>query len=251
MKELKNYKLNPENPRQIQKEKFEKLCKSLKEFPVMLKYRPIVVDKYNMILGGNMRFRALQANGETEVPDEYIVCADDLTPEQYNEFIIKDNIEFGGMDWDKIANDWDAQQLLEWGLDISEMSLNKDVEEDEAPLLEETEEPKSKLGEIYQLGKHRLMCGDATNLDNVKLLMADATADLLHTDPPYNVDYTGKTKDALKIENDKKDDETFKQFLIDAFVNASVVMKDGGAFYIYHADSEGYNFRGGGATCRL
>ena len=106
------------------------------------------------------------------------------------------------------------------------------------------EEPKSARGEIYRLGRHRLMCGDSTSIDDIEKLMDGQKADLLLTDPPYNVDYTGKTKDALKIENDVQEDSDFRQFLRDAFSGADAVMRPGACFYIWHADSEGYNFRG-------
>lgn len=105
-------------------------------------------------------------------------------------------------------------------------------------------ESRSKPGDIYQLGQHRLMCGDSTSIDDVERLMGGDKADLLLTDPPYNVDYEGKTSDKLKIENDKMEDSQFRQFLRDAFSAADVVMKPGAAFYIWHSDSEGFNFRG-------
>ena len=106
------------------------------------------------------------------------------------------------------------------------------------------EEPKSRLGDIYMLGNHRLMCGDSARITDVEKLMGGVQADMLLTDPPYNVDYEGKTKDKLKIENDKMDNDNFRQFLVDAFSNADMAMKPGAVFYIWHADSEGYNFRG-------
>ena len=119
----------------------------------------------------------------------------------------------------------------------------KEVEEDEfepQPL----EEPKSRVGQVYKLGRHRLIVGDSTDQAVIDKLMDGAEADLLITDPPYNVDYTGKTKDALKIENDKMSDSHFRQFLVDALSACNKVMKPGAAFYIWHADSEGFNFRG-------
>ena len=120
-----------------------------------------------------------------------------------------------------------------------------EIVEDEAP--EIPEEPKSKLGDIYQLGDHRLICGDSTDINVINRLMDGAKVDLYITDPPYNVDYEGKTKDALKIQNDHMEDDKFRQFLRDAFVTADTVMRAGAVFYIWHADSEGYNFRG---ACR-
>jgi site-specific DNA-methyltransferase (adenine-specific) len=106
------------------------------------------------------------------------------------------------------------------------------------------EKPKSKLGDIYQLGRHRVMCGDSTSVEDVEKLMGGTRVDLLLTDPPYNVAYEGKTKDALTIENDNMDNDNFRDFLRSAFYSADNVMKEGAVFYIWHADSEGYNFRG-------
>jgi DNA modification methylase len=119
-----------------------------------------------------------------------------------------------------------------------------ETEEDEPPAVEEGEPPVSQPGEIYQLGNHRLMCGSATLLEDVEKLANGTACDLFLTDPPYNVDYTGKTKDALKIDNDKQGNDQFRQFLVDGFTNAVAVLKKGASFYIFHADSEGYNFRG-------
>lgn len=120
-----------------------------------------------------------------------------------------------------------------------------DAEEDEAPEPEDT--AVSLPGVVYQLGNHRVLCGDATSADDMQKLMGDVMADLYLSDPPYNVDYTGKTKEALKIENDKKSDTDFLAFLADAFARVSDHLKAGAAFYIWHADSEGFNFR---AACR-
>lgn len=124
---------------------------------------------------------------------------------------------------------------------------NDIVEDDFEPELPET--PIAKLGDIWQLGRHRLMCGDSTVLGDVEKLMNGDLADLLLTDPPYNVDYEGGTKEHLKIENDKQTDDNFRQFLTDAFSNANMVMKAGAVFYIWHSDSEGYNFRGACRDC--
>jgi len=108
-------KNNPNNPRLIKDDKFQKLVKSVKEFPEMLEIRPIVVDKDNIVLGGNMRLRACQEAGLKEV---HIIQADQLTEKQQREFIIKDNVGFGEWDWDDIANNWDSDEIENWGFDV-------------------------------------------------------------------------------------------------------------------------------------
>jgi ParB-like chromosome segregation protein Spo0J len=120
---ISEIKPNPKNPRLIKDEKFKKLVKSIKEFPQMLELRPIVVDENNIILGGNMRFKALKEAGYTEVS---IVRANNLTEEQKDEFIVKDNVGFGEWDWDVLANEWDAELLNDWGLFVPEMPTEVD-----------------------------------------------------------------------------------------------------------------------------
>jgi ParB-like chromosome segregation protein Spo0J len=122
---LSEIKPNPKNPRLIKDEKFKKLVQSIKDFPQMLELRPIVVDENNIILGGNMRFKALKEAGYTEVS---IVRANDLTNEQKDEFIVKDNVGFGEWDWDSLANEWDAEKLDEWGLDVPIFKEDMDSE---------------------------------------------------------------------------------------------------------------------------
>lgn len=128
----------------------------------------------------------------------------------------------------------------------SDMFIDKSEEDDEVPEL--PKKAQSKAGDIYELGSHRVMCGDATDPQALYSLCGANKVDMYLTDPPYNVDYEGKTKEALTIKNDKMADNIFQQFLIDAFKNADLMMKKGAVFYIWHADSEGYNFRGGCKT---
>jgi len=118
MVKLSAIKPNPSNPRLIKDEKFEKLKQSIKDFPQMMELRPMVVDETMTLLGGNMRFKALQDLGYKEIPDNWIKKASELTEEQKKEFIIKDNVGFGEWEWDQLANEWDMEQLAEWGLDI-------------------------------------------------------------------------------------------------------------------------------------
>jgi hypothetical protein len=119
--DIRQIRPNPENPRVIKDNKFQKLVKSITELPQMLELRPIVVNKDMIVLGGNMRLKACEAAGLTEVP---VVFADNLTPEQEREFIIKDNSSFGEWDWDLLANEWDVDQLQEWGMDIGGFDLS-------------------------------------------------------------------------------------------------------------------------------
>ena len=112
---ISEVKTNPKNPRLIKDDKFKKLVKSIQEFPQMLELRPIVVDENNIVLGGNMRLKACKEAGLKEV---FIVRAENLTEEQKDEFIVKDNVGFGEWDWDMLANEWDTEKLTDWGLDL-------------------------------------------------------------------------------------------------------------------------------------
>ena len=142
---INQVKTNPNNPRLIKDDKFKKLVRSVKEFPEMLEIRPIVVDKDNIVLGGNMRLRACQEAGLKEV---HIIQADKLTEKQQREFIIKDNVGFGEWDWDDLANEWDAEELEDWGLDIPLNERIDELEEDEEIELEQSvqlEPPKEYI----------------------------------------------------------------------------------------------------------
>jgi len=183
---ISKVKGNPNNPRIIKNDKFKKLVKSIQEFPEMLKLRPIVVDEDMMVLGGNMRLKASKDAGLKEV---WIEVAEGLTEEQKKEFIVKDNVGFGEWEWDMLANEWDSVQLAEWGLDVWENEDDKIaeaglIEDDEIP---EVKESKVKRGDIWQLGEHRLMCGDSTSSDDVAKLMNGEKADTVFTDPPYGI----------------------------------------------------------------
>lgn len=121
---VKDIKISPDNPRVVRDDKFKKLVKSIQDFPEMLELRPIVVDEDNVILGGNMRYRALQEAGIKEV---YIIKAVGLTAEKKKEFVIKDNVSYGEWDWDIIANDFDTDELKDWGMDIPDLSKTDEV----------------------------------------------------------------------------------------------------------------------------
>ena len=160
-----------------------------------------------------------------------------------------DNATSDSSEWeyDTLSEDWDDDTLSEWGIEMPEVEEDTDpiageTDPDDVPEMDEDEEPISVRGEIYQLGDHRLMCGDSTSAEDVAALMEDQNADLWLSDPPYNVAYEGSN--GLTIENDNMSDSNFREFLRLAFDNVHEHMKPGASFYIFHADAEGYNFRG-------
>ena len=187
---LSAIKRNPNNPRILKDDKFAKLTQSIKDFPQMLDIRPIVVNDDMIVLGGNMRLKACKEAGLKEVP---VIKVDDLTEEQQREFIIKDNVGFGEWDWDLLANDWDVDLLDAWGLDIDFSDDDNKGLTDEDDVPEVTEEVTSKAGDIWLLGKHRVMCGDSTSATDIDLLMNGIKPDLIHTDPPYGMNAVTKS----------------------------------------------------------
>jgi DNA modification methylase len=184
IQEIKN---NENNPRIIKDYKFKQLVKSIKEFPEMLKLRPIVVNSDMIVLGGNMRLKACKEAGLKEV---WILKADELTEEQQREFIVKDNVGFGEWDWDVLANEWNNQQLEDWGLDLLPFE-EEDVLEAKEDDFDTTppEIAETVLGDLYEIGEHRLLCGDSTDSNQVAKLMNGQKADMVFTDPPYGIGY--------------------------------------------------------------
>lgn len=189
-------KKNPNNPRILRDEKFKKLCKSIKDFPQMMELRPIVVDEDGVILGGNMRFEALKANGLKEIPDAWVKRAGELTEEQKREFIVKDNVGFGDWDWDALANEWDSGKLTEWGLDLpdyQEVALEAKEEDEEqvAETISKAKELQEKWqtapGQLWKLGDHRLLCGDSTRAEDIERLIGADVIDMVFADPPYGI----------------------------------------------------------------
>jgi site-specific DNA-methyltransferase (adenine-specific) len=188
-----------------------------------------------------MRLRAAKELKMKELPVE---MADDWTEEQRREFIIKDNVGFGEWNWSELANDWDVEQLTEWGLDVPGFDQQTlEAEEDDFEVAEGGIETDIVLGDLFEIGDHRLLCGDSTQTDTFGKLFGDQLADLVVTDPPYNVAYEGKTKAKLTIKNDSMKDGDFYQFLYDFYTALGSYTKAGGAWYVWHADSEGANFR--------
>jgi len=240
---LSEIKPNPNNPRLIKDEKFKKLCQSIKDFPQMMELRPIVIDENNITLGGNMRLKALKELGYKEIPETWVKQASELTEEQKKEFIVKDNVGFGEWEWDVLANEWDSEQLIDWGLDIPNWEAEElEAEDDDYEVPEGGIETDIILGDLFEIGEHRLLCGDSTQTDTFEKLMQGEVADMVVTDPPYNVAYEGKTKDALTIENDSMSNDNFYQFLYDFYSALTTAVKKGGAIYVWHASSEVINF---------
>jgi DNA modification methylase len=236
------------NPRKLKDSAIEKVAKSIKEFGFR---QPIVVDKEKIIVVGHTRYRASKKLGLTAVP---ITIADNLTPEQINAYRIADNRTNEEAEWDieLLKTELKDLQLKDFDLDLTafdEDELNNFLFEEKEGLTDEDavpetpEEPITKLGDIWKLGKHKLICGDSTILNNYEKLFKENKADLLMTDPPYNVDYEGKTKEKLTIQNDSKNDDDFLQFLTDAFNNCAINLKLGASFYIFHSDWYGLEFR--------
>jgi site-specific DNA-methyltransferase (adenine-specific) len=235
---IKDIKMNPNNPRIIKDDKFKKLVKSIKDFPEMLEVRPIVVDDNMIVLGGNMRTKACLEAGLKEVS---IIKFSNLSEDKKKEFIVKDNVGYGEWDFDVLKSDWDVDTLIEWGLDVPVFNTDDDVDEDDFEMSDEIK-TDIVLGDLFEIGEHRLLCGDSTQTDTFEKLMQGEMGDMVITDPPYNVAYEGKTKDALTIENDSMGNDDFYQFLYDFYTAQSTVLKKGGAIYVWHASSEIVNF---------
>lgn len=206
---------------------------------------PIIVNtRNNVIVGGHQRFKILAQLGYEEA-DCVLVDFDEADEKACNAALNK-----AQGDWDDKALEDLLKELDEMGVNMTQYGFDAiidelgNVQEDGYDPEETLAAPaKAQLGDIYELGDHRLMCGDSTDHDDVEALMGGQKVKLVVTDPPYNVDYTGKTKDALKIENDRMDDVGFYKFLLDSFKNAFDFTEDGGAIYVWHADTEGRNFR--------
>jgi DNA modification methylase len=199
---ITNLKSNPSNPRVIKDDKFKKLVKSISDFPEMMEKRPIVcvtdTDGKLFPLGGNMRLKALQELKYKDIPDSWVVIADEWTEEKRREFVIKDNVGFGEWDWDSLANEWDAEQVTEWGLDIPDFKPKLlDAQEDDYEIPDEIK-TDIVLGDLFEIGPHRLLCGDSTDSDQVSKLMNGQKADIGHNDPPYGMK---KEKDGVLNDN--------------------------------------------------
>jgi len=222
-------KANPNNPRVIKDDKFKKLVKSIQDFPEMLELRPIVVNTDGIVLGGNMRLKACKEAGLKEVP---VIKAEDLTEDQQKEFIIKDNVGFGEWDWADLASNWDAEELTEWGLDLpTDSFVEMEAVEDDFEVSEDGIETDIVLGDLIEIGEHRLLCGDSTDSDQVARLMDGEKADMAHNDPPY-----GMKKENEGVLNDNLNFNDLLDFNRDWIAVQFMHIKENGSWYCWGID---------------
>lgn len=250
MEIVTDIQLDPRNYRIHSKENKELIKKSLTECGAG---RSVLIDNEGKLIAGNGVFeqakalniptKIVQTDGKTLV----VVQRTDLSTadKKRQRLAVLDNStsDLSEFDNEKIRKDFPIEEIKELGVQEVEISAESPtITEDEVPDADKVE-TRCKRGDIWQLGEHRLMCGDSTVITDVEKLMAGAKADCLLTDPPYNVAYEGKSKKRLTIANDKMEDSNFRQFLIDAFTCAASFLKDGSGYYVWHSDSEEINFR--------
>ena len=240
----------PANPRLIKDDKFKKLLKSIQDLPEMTEARDLLVVPHGegyVVIGGNMRLQAYRELGWKEVP--CCILPEGMATDKLREIVIQDNNPFGETDWGMIANEWDVEELKDWGVDLPEdwnaleAKGNKEAEEDDFSD-EDTEnaEPRVKLGEIWQLGEHRLMCGDSTDATSVALLMDGEKADMVFTDPPYGVSIGDKNKALNSVQkagrcteniaNDNISVDDLYPILVKAMTNCRENCKDCACYYV-------------------
>lgn len=254
---LKSAEYNPRKDLRPEDEEYQRIKRSIVEYGCII---PLVVNKDMTIIGGHQRLKILKDLGYKEI--ECVVVDYDKNKEKGCNIILNN---------ENVSGEWDKTKLEElmaelkkeddFNIEMTGFSFDevdeilKDItgsKEDDFDLdqaLDEIEEPISKRGDVWILGKNRLMCGDSTQKEDVMHLMNSQEADMLLTDPPYNVDYEGKTSEALKIENDNMSETEFYNFLLDSFKNMFDSIKYGGSAYVFHADTEGLNFRNAFKSC--
>ena len=247
--ELREYENNPRN----NDEAVEAVAESIKQFGFKV---PIVIDNKNVIVCGHTRLKAAERLGLSFVP---CIVADDLNDEQIKAFRLADNKTGELAEWDFEALEKELAELTAFDVDMTAFGFDESIfeetltaDEDDFDVeaeVEEIVEPTTKQGEVWQLGRHRLICGDSTDGKTIERLMGKERADLLLIDPPYNVAY--ESSDGKTIQNDDMEKEEFLQFLTQAFDNACSVMKNGAAFYIWHASREQVNFENALNKARL
>jgi DNA modification methylase len=226
---ISTIKGNPNNPRIIKDDKFKKLVESIKSFPEMSNVRPIVVNTDMIVLGGNMRLKAMKEAGWKEAPIQIV----DWDEQKQKEFIVKDNVGFGEWDWDDLANNWDAEELTDWGLDIPNFDVNNlEAEEDDFAVPEGGIETDIVLGDLFEIGEHRLLCGDSTDSELLSKLMNEQKSNLAFTSPPYNAgkseELSGNTHTIDNKYNEYNDNQTKDNYLdlLVGFTNNALLNSD-------------------------
>jgi len=226
---ITDIKGNPNNPRIIKDDKFKKLVESIKAFPEMVNVRPIVVNTDMIVLGGNMRLKAMKEAGWKEAPIQIV----NWDEQKQKEFIVKDNVGYGEWDWDDLANNWDAEELVEWGLDIPNFDAKVlEAEEDDFAAPEGGIETDIVLGDLFEIGEHRLLCGDSTDSDQVAKLMNGKRANMSFTSPPYNAGksetLSGNTHTTDNKYNEYNDNQTKDNYLdlLVGFTNNAILYSD-------------------------
>jgi DNA modification methylase len=238
----------PANPRTWTDAEVRKLAKSMKDTPELLEARGGIVVPYKgryVVLGGNMRREGALYNKSKDLP--CAIVPEDTPVEKLKEIVIKDNSSFGQWDMETLQTKWGDVDLSGWGVkaDWEEMAKPKEAKDDNfdaEEAYENIEEPMTRMGDMYRLGRHTLMCGDSTSSDDVQTLMEGTLADCSVTDPPYNVAYQGGTKDKLTIQNDNMSSGEFREFLGKAFKRMYDALKAGAANYVFFAHKETENF---------
>jgi DNA modification methylase len=247
MKEKEKIKIdeirpNPRNPRKIKEDRLNALRKSLKDFPYMMELRPIVIDDEGVILGGNMRWRALKENGEKEIPSSWVKKASQLTEDEKKRFVVMDNEEFGSTDYKILSEDFDLPELEDWGFQLPDEIDWPGVEEveeaDAEPQIDRAEELraewKTEVGQLWELGEHRLLCGDSTKAEDVERCLDGAKPLLMVTDPPYGVEYDPSWRSEAGVNKNK---DKMGKVANDDVADWSPAWKlfEGDAAYVYHA----------------
>lgn len=231
------------NPRVLSKKQAEQLGKSLKKFNIV---EIPAINTDGLILAGHQRIAILKAQGRGEDMIDVRVPSRPLTDAECKEYNLRSNKNTGEWNFDELAN-FEPLMLEEVGFDLTELGLAPDNTRDAEPQIDQAgelnEKWKVKAGDLFGIGEHRLLCGDATDESAVAQLLNGAKADMIFTDPPYNIDYTGKTKQRLKIQNDSMTDEEFSEFLVKAFGAMRKVCDGGTPYYVCHADGKTMLFR--------
>ncbi len=237
---------NPENPRTITEEASEKLTESLRECPELFEVRPLLCSDRTgelIALGGNQRLQSAQTLEYTKVP---VIILKGLTEAQEKEIVIKDNGVFGEWDFNRLLKSWGDLPLEKWGVEIPDppKSDNSTITEDDLDpdaAAAQIKAPVTQPGQVWILGRHRLMCGDARSANDLATLMGKKVADLVWTDPPYGVSYGEKDKNGKRIhkpiKNDELRDTALQEMLSGALSRMAYHSRPGACYYISHADT--------------